>query len=233
MLPKRTTCNSLSAYFDMATDPENSNLDLSPVSPELSVLSSSSAGSANIAPGSSLGPGIIKKFHHQSNSPTPWLRTPQWSDCSFILASGYAFGYGQFFLAGPQFAGGLLNSQLLLAQVGIHWFLPLLICSPCLQWLCSACPRACSHPHVLRPFSLGSSSVPSLLSLQLPFIVEPGFLPRSIQNSFRYHRWKFIDLAELLSVNLRERDHRALDCPHCKRRPTIFPNPNRKKRKGH
>ena len=71
MLPKRTTCNSLSAYFDMATDPENSNLDLSPVSPELSVLSSSSAGSANIAPGSSLGPGIIKKFHHQSNSPTP------------------------------------------------------------------------------------------------------------------------------------------------------------------
>ncbi|XP_068761324.1 caldesmon-like [Montipora capricornis] len=42
----------------MANDPENSNLDLSPVSPELSVSSSSSAGLAKIAPGSSSGPGL-------------------------------------------------------------------------------------------------------------------------------------------------------------------------------
>ena len=42
MPPKRTSRNSLSTYFDMASDPANS--DLSPVSPGLPASSSSSAG---------------------------------------------------------------------------------------------------------------------------------------------------------------------------------------------
>ena len=58
MPPKCTTRNSLSTYFDMASDPANSNSDLSPVSPELPASTSSSAGLVNFVVSSSSASGL-------------------------------------------------------------------------------------------------------------------------------------------------------------------------------
>ena len=105
MPPKRTNRNSLSAYFDMATDPENSNLDLSPVSPELSVSSSSSAGSASIAPGSSSGPGLCLESLTASivNAICPLLDSGCLNDQTAASSSLAAMPLAStsFFLLGP------------------------------------------------------------------------------------------------------------------------------------
>ena len=155
MLPKRT---SLSAYFDMATNPENSNLDLSPISPELSVSSSSSAGSASIAPGSSSGPGLSLESLTASivNAICPPLDSGRLNDQTAVSSSLAAMPstMTSFSLSGPSLPVASSIAQLPASPGAgrIYWSLPLLISSLRQQCHRSACLQARSHCHVLHPF---------------------------------------------------------------------------------
>ena len=110
MPPKRTTRNSLSTYFDMASDPANS--DLSPVSPGLPASSSSSAGLVNFVVTSSSASGLSLDSLTASivNAIRPLLNSGCLSDQSAALslpAAAPSGGYIQFLFAGPQLVSGL------------------------------------------------------------------------------------------------------------------------------
>ena len=137
MPPKHTTCNSLRAYNDMATNPENSNFDLSPVSPELSC--SSSTVSASIAPGSSSGPGLSLESLTASivKAICPLLDSGRLNDQTMISSPSATTSCS---FPGPSLQVPLHNYQLLLAWVGICRFIALLIRSPRQQCHRSAFP---------------------------------------------------------------------------------------------
>ena len=158
MPPKRTTRNSLSTYFDMASDP--ANLDLSPVSPGLPASSSSSAGLVNFVVSSSSASGLSLDSLTASivNAIRPLLNSGRPSDQSAVLSLPAAAPrrlHPVFVCRAPACQWPLLvlahNYQPLLAQVGLFWFRLLLIHLPCQQCRRLVCPPARLH-HVLHLF---------------------------------------------------------------------------------
>ena len=166
---------------------KNTNSDLSLLSPELSVSSSSSAGSANIALSSSLA--LVYLWNHyllplSMQYACSLTQDPSMIRLQIILAGRYVFGYVHYFLAGPSLPVASSTAQLPASPgTGSPILVPSFVntfTSPTMSLL--------SLPvNLLTPcassFLLGSSSQPSLSSLQQPFIVAHGHLAGSIQNS--------------------------------------------------
>ena len=191
MPPKRTTRNSLSTYFDMASDPAKS--DLSPVSPGLPASSSSSAGLVNFVVSSSSASGLSLDSLTASivNAIRPLLNSGRPSDQSAALslpAAAPPAASSSFCLPGPS--------------------LSVAYTSPSAQL--PAAPS--SGRPVLVPSFVNTFAVPTMSSLSLPASsLAPcapsfslGLSPVPYKIVSQIVAGKFIDLAELLSVNLRE-----------------------------
>ena len=142
----------------MASDPANSNSDISPVSPELPASSSSSAGLVNFVVSSSSASGLSLNSLTASivNANRPLLNSGRLSDQSAAL-SFPAAASPVFVCPAPACQWPLLvlahNYQPLLAQVGQFGFRLLLIHLPCQQCRRLVCPPARLH-HVLHLFPL-------------------------------------------------------------------------------
>ena len=111
-----------------------------------------------------------------------------------------------FFLSGPSLTVASSIAQLPASPgAGRHILVPSfvnMLASPTMSSL--SLPASSLTPPCASSFSLGLSSLPSLPSLQQPFIVGPGFWPVLYKIVSNIIAGKLINLAELLSVNLRE-----------------------------
>ena len=209
MPPKRTTRNSLSTYFDMASDP---NSDLSPVSPGLPASSSSSAASVNFVVSSSSASGLSLDSLTASivNAIRPLLSSGRPSDQSGALslpAAAPPAASSSFSLPGPSLsvASTSPSAQLPVASSsGRPVLVPSFVNTFAVPTMSSLSLPASSLAPCAPSFSLGLSAPLVSPSLQQPFIVGPGFSPVPYKIVSQIVAGKFIDLAELLSVNLRE-----------------------------
>ena len=183
MPPKRTTRNSLSTYFDMASDPANSVL--SPVSPGLPASSSSSAGLGNFVVSSSsaselsldsLTASIVNAIRLLLNSGRP-------SDQSAALslpATAPPAASSSFCLPGPSLsvASTSPSAQLPAApSSGRPVLVPSFVNTFAVPTMSSLSLPASSLAPCAPSFSLGLSAPLVSPSLQQPFIVGPGFSP--------------------------------------------------------
>ena len=210
MPPNRTTRNSLSTYFDMASDPANS--DLSPVSPGLPASSSSSAGLGNFVVSSSSASDLSLDSLTASivNAIRPLLNSGRPSDQSAALslpAAAPPAASSSFRLPGPSLsvASTSPSAQLPAApSSGRPVLVPSFVNTFAVPTMSSLSLPASSLAPCAPSFSLGLSAPLVSPSLQQPFIVGPGFSPVPYKIVSQIVAGKFIDLAELLSVNLRE-----------------------------
>ena len=212
MPPKRTTRNSLSTYFDMASDPANSNSDLSSISPELPASSSSSAGLVNFVVSSSSASGLSLDSLTASiiNAICPLLNSGRLSDQSAALslpAAAPPAATSSFCLPGPSLSvASTCPSAQLPASPGTGR--PVLVLSFvntfAVPTMSSLSLPASSLAPCASSFSLGLSAPLVSPSLQQPFTIGPGFSPVPYKIVSQILAGKFIDLAELLSVNFRE-----------------------------
>ena len=191
----------------MASDPANSNSDLSPVSPELPASSSSSAGLVNFVVSSSSASGLSLDSLTAStvNAIRPLLNSGCLSDQSAALslpATAPPVPTSSFCLPDPSLS---VASTSPCAQLpaspgsGRPVLVPSFVNTFAAPTMSSLSLPASSHAPCASSFSLGLSAPLVSPSLQQPFIIGPGFSQVS-----QIVAGKFIDLAELLSVNLRE-----------------------------
>ena len=212
MPPKRTTRNSLSTYFDMASDPANSNSDISPVSPELPASSSSSACLDNFVVSSSSASGLSLDSLTASivNAIRPLLNSGRLSDQSAALslpAAAPPAATSRFCLPGPSLSVASTSPSTQLPASpgsGRPVLVPSFVNTFAVPTMSSLSLPASSLAPCASSFSLGLSAPLVSPSLQQPFIIGPGFSPVPYKIVSQIVAGKFIDLAELFSVNLRE-----------------------------
>ena len=212
MPPKRTTRNSLSTYFDMATDPANSNSDLSTVSPDLPASSSSSAGLVNFVVSSSSASGLSLDSLTASivNAICPLLNSGCLSDQFAALslpAAAPPAATSSFCLLGLSLSVASTSPSAQLPAspgTGRPVLVPAFVNTSAVPTMSSLSLPASSLAPCASSFSLGLSAPLVSPSLQQPFIIGPGFSPVPYKIVSQILTGKFINLSELLSANLGE-----------------------------
>ena len=220
MPPKRTTRNSLNSYFEMA-ESANSSADV-PVSSVPPALTFPSGSQANVPLDSSSSPvlsvetltasivGALRPLFASaqanqlqslasslpSTSPTVSSNLPLAVPSSLVASSSaphQPLAVHTPSTGRPIFVPSFVNT--FTAPAVSSRILP--------SSLSTLSPSIASTPLPACPTSLSSSTVPTL---QQPFIVGPGFSPVPYKLVSQITSGKFIDLAELLSDNLRDNE---------------------------
>ena len=219
MPPKRTTRNSLNSYFEMA-ESANSSADF-PVSSALSASTSPSGSQANVPHDSSSSPslsvetltasivGALRPLFASAQANQLQSLVSSRSSTSLTDSSNLPLAVSSSLVAsssaphlpsavqtpstGRPIVPSFVNT--FTAPAGSSRILP--------SSLSTLFPSIASAPLPACPTSFSSSTVPTL---QQPFIFGPGFSPVPYKLVSQITSGKFIDLAELLSDNLRDNE---------------------------
>ena len=222
MRPKRTIRNSLNSYFEMA-ESANSSADV-PVSSALPASTSPSGSQANVPHDSESSPalsvetltasivGALRPLFASAQANQVQSLVSSLPSTSLTDSSNLPLAVSSSLVASssaphlpsavqtpstgrPIVVPSFVNTCTFTAPAGSTRILP--------SSLSTLSPSIASAPLPACPTSFSSSTVPTL---QQPFIVGPGFSPVPYKLVAQITSGKFIDLAELLSDNLRDNE---------------------------
>ena len=218
MPPRRTTRNSLNSFFDMA-ELANSTADV-PVSSALPASIPPSGDQANVLPSSASSPALSVETLTASilSAIRPLLAsasgnqslvsslpaTPHTDSSNLPLAAATSLVTPS---SAPQLPAAVQSPSTgrpIFVPSFVNTFTAPAVSSVILPSSLSTMPASiASAPLSASPTSF---STPTMPALQQPFIVGPGFSPVPYKLVSQIISGKFIDLAELLSDNLRDNE---------------------------
>ena len=216
---KLTTNNSLNSVVDLASDQMNTNMDFPPVT-----LPASSSGSeffSHVSLGSSSGPGLsvealatsivnaLRPLLATANVNQPMVSSQPAASHTVTSCLSLPISNSQAVVSSAQLPASVQPSsigRLNVVPSFVNTFALPTVSSLNLPLSLSSSPLSApisSTSFATNLTSLGLST-PSTPSFQQPFIVGPGFSPVPYKLVSQIVSGKFVDLAELLSDNLKD-----------------------------